>query len=37
MYVKLNSIHVKSDYESTIDDVKGITNILLTSTDARPG
>ena len=37
MYVKLNSIHVKSDYESTIDDVKGITNILLTGTDARPG
>lgn len=36
-YFKLNSIHKDSDYVSKIDEVKGITNILLTGTDARPG
>lgn len=37
MYIKLNSIHVESNYESKVEDVKGITNILLTGTDARSG
>ena len=36
-YIKLNSIHEESSYESKIDEVEGITNILLTGTDARPG
>lgn len=36
-YIKLNSIHEESTYESKIDEVEGITNILLTGTDARPG
>lgn len=36
-YYKLNSIHEDTDYESKLEDVKGITNILLTGTDARPG
>lgn len=34
---KLNSIHEDVNYESKIDEVEGITNILLTGTDARPG
>ena len=37
IYFKLNSIHESTDYVSKIDEVKGITNILLTGTDARPG
>lgn len=37
MYTKLNSIHEDTNYNSKIDDVKGITNILLTGTDARVG
>ena len=37
MYFKLNSIHEETNYDSKIEDVKGITNILLTGTDARPG
>lgn len=36
-YNKLNSIHEDTSYESKIDEVKGITNILLTGTDARAG
>ena len=36
-YFKLNSIHEETDYQSKIEEVKGITNILLTGTDARPG
>ena len=36
-YFKLNSIHEDSDYISKIEDVEGITNILLTGIDARPG
>lgn len=36
-YIKLNSIHEETKYESKIDEVEGITNILLTGTDARPG
>ena len=36
-YYKLNSIHEDSDYVSKLDEVEGITNILLTGTDARPG
>ena len=36
-YFKLNSIHEDIDYNSKIDEVKGITNILLVGTDARPG
>ena len=36
-YYKLNSIERdESNYTSKIDEVKGITNILLTGTDARP-
>lgn len=37
MYVRLNSIHKDTDYNSKIESVDGITNILLTGTDARPG
>lgn len=37
IYFKLGSIHEKTDYVSKIDEVKGITNILLTGIDARPG
>ena len=36
-YFKLGSIHEETDYSSKIEAVKGITNILLTGTDARPG
>mgnify|MGYP004550064255 CR=1 FL=1 len=36
-WIKLNSIHVDSKYDSTIEKVDGITNILLTGIDARPG
>ncbi len=36
-YFKLNSIYEGTDYVSKIDEVKGITNVLLTGTDARPG
>ena len=37
-YYKLNSIERdESNYISKIEEVKGITNILLTGTDARPG
>ena len=35
-YFKLGTIHEETDYLSTIKPVKGITNILLTGTDARP-
>ncbi len=37
IYFKLGSIHENTDYVSKIDEVKGITNILLTGIDARPG
>lgn len=37
IYFKLDSIHESTDYVSKIDEVKGITNILLTGIDARPG
>lgn len=36
-YIKLNSIHEDTNYKSKIEEVNGITNILLTGTDARPG
>lgn len=36
-YMKLNSIHEETDYISKVEEVKGINNILLTGTDARPG
>ena len=37
-YYKLNSIqHENTNYTSKIDEVEGITNILLTGIDARPG
>ncbi|WP_455540011.1 LCP family protein [Terrisporobacter sp.] len=34
---KLNSVHEETDYMSKIKKVDGITNVLLTGTDARPG
>ena len=34
-YFKLNSIHEETNYQSKIEEVEGITNILLTGTDAR--
>ena len=37
IYFKLGSIHESTDYISKIDEVKGVTNILLTGIDARPG
>ena len=37
IYYKLNSIHEDSDYVSKVDEVEGITNILLAGTDAREG
>ena len=36
-YYKLNSIHEDIDYVSKVDEVEGITNILLAGTDAREG
>ena len=36
-WMKLNSIHVDSKYNSSIEEIDGITNILLTGIDARPG
>lgn len=36
-YMKLNSIHEDTNYKSKVEEVGGITNILLTGIDARPG
>ena len=37
VFFKLDSIHEDTNYQSKIEEVEGITNILLTGTDARPG
>ena len=36
-WMRLNYIHVDSKYNSSIEEIDGITNILLTGIDARPG